>query len=77
MEQVYGVRHLVLAEGWGVRRTARKFGISRNTVRRYLKGADPGVRKPGTRPWPVLERVRGRLDEILEESKAWTQGNSA
>src|SRR5581483_5716636 len=67
-------RHLVLAEGWGVRRAAREFGISRNTVRRYLAGAEPGVRKRAARPRPVLERVRGRLDEILEDSKAWTQG---
>ncbi len=74
MEQVYGIRHLVLAEGWGIRRAARKFGVSRNTVRRCLAGAEPGVRKPAARARPVLERVRKRIDEILEDSQAWTQG---
>jgi transposase len=74
MEQVYGIRHLVLAEGWGIRRAAREFGVSRNTVRRYLAGAEPGMRKPAARPRPVLERVRARLDELLAGSKDWTQG---
>lgn len=74
MEQVYGVRHLVLAEGWGIRRAAREFGISRNTVRRYLAGAAPGVRKRSARPRPVLERVRARMEEILADSPRWTQG---
>src|SRR5262245_34811024 len=74
MEQVYGIRHLVLAEGWGIRRAAREFGVSRNTVRRYLAGAEPGVRKPALRARPILDRVRARLDELLDESKKWTQG---
>jgi len=74
MEQVHAIRHLVLAEGWGVRRVAREFGVSRNTVRRYLAGAEPGVRKRSARPRPVLERVRARMDEILEDSPRWTQG---
>jgi transposase len=74
MEQVYGIRHLVLGEGWTIRRAAREFKVSRNTVRRYLAGAEPGVRKPAARARPVLERVRARIDEILADSKAWTQG---
>ena len=74
MEEVYGIRHLVLAEGWGIRRAAREFGVSRNTVRRYLAGAEPGVRKPAARGRPVLERVRARIDAILDDSKAWTRG---
>lgn len=74
MDEVCGIRHLVLAEGWGIRRAAREFGVSRNTVRRYVGGAEPGVRRPGARPRPVLERVRGRLAELLEASKGWTHG---
>src|SRR5690606_32627249 len=74
MEQVYGIRHLVLAEGWGIRRAAREFGISRNTVRRYLQGAEPGVRRRTARARPVLEPVRARLDELLTSAPAWTYG---
>lgn len=74
MEQVYGIRHLVLAEGWTIRRVAREFKVSRNTVRRYLAGAEPGVRKPAARARPVLDGVRERIDAILAEAPAWTQG---
>ena len=74
MEQVYGVRHLVLVEGWGIRRVAREFGLSRNTVRRYLAGAAPGVRQAPVRARPVLERVRARLDAVLAEAPRWTHG---
>lgn len=74
MEAVHGIRHLVLAEGWGIRRAAREFGVSRNTVRRYLAGAEPGVRKPAERARPVFDGVRGRIDEILSDSARWTQG---
>ncbi len=45
MDQVYVVRHKVLVERRSVRRVARELGISRNTVRRYVDGAPPGVRK--------------------------------
>src|SRR5947207_2535078 len=44
MDQVYVLRHKVLVEGLSVRDVARQLGISRNTVRRYLEGAAPGVR---------------------------------
>lgn len=74
MEGVYEIRHLVLAEGWGIRRAAREFGVSRNTMRRYLAGAEPGARKPAERARPVFEGVRSRIDEILADSARWTQG---
>jgi transposase len=74
MEQVYTIRHLVLAEGWSIRRVARELGLSRVTVRRYLAGAEPGVRTPSARSRPVLERVRPRLDALLAEAPQWTQG---
>ena len=74
MEAGHGIRPLVLAEGWGIRRAAREFGVSRNTVRRYLAGAEPGVRKPAERARPVFESVRSRIDEILADSARWTQG---
>ena len=74
MDQVYVVRHKVLVEGRSVRRVAQELGISRNTVRRYVDGAQPGVRKEVARSSPVKERVRPRAEALLEDSKHWTGG---
>lgn len=74
MDQVYVVRHKVLVERRSVRRVAQELGISRNTVRRYVAGAKPGVRKEPPRSSPVKDRVRQRVEELLEDSKHWTGG---
>lgn len=74
MDQVHVVRYKVQVEGLSVRRVAREMGISRVTVKRYLEGAEPGVRRTPTRARPALERVQGRLDELLEEAPSWTGG---
>jgi transposase len=74
MDEVYAVKRRVLKKGMSIRRTAREMGISRNTVRRYLAGAEPGVRKPSERARPVLDSVREKIDEILTESPKWTGG---
>jgi transposase len=74
MDQVHVIRHKVLVEGLSARRVARELGISRVTVKRYLEGATPGERRKEPRPRPVLERVRARLDELLEEAPQWTGG---
>lgn len=74
MGEVYVVKRRVLVEGVSIRRVAREMGISRNTVRRYLGGAKPGVRQPTKRASPVLDSVREKLDEILADSPKWTGG---
>lgn len=74
MDQVHVIRHKVLVEGLSARRVAREFGISRNTVKRYVEGAPPGERKEVARPRPVRERIASRVAEILEESPRWTGG---
>ena len=56
MEEVYVVRHRHLVEGVPIRRLAREMGIPRNTIRRYLRGAEPGVGKPrGPEGHPVRD----------------------
>jgi transposase len=75
MEEVYVVRHRHFVEGVSIRRLAREMGIQRNTIRRYLRGAEPGVGKPrGVLGAPVHEAVKPRAEEILEDSKRWTAG---
>jgi hypothetical protein len=50
-------------------------GISRNSVRRYVDGdAKPGVRRAVARVCPVQDRVRPRLEALLDEAPRWTGG---
>jgi hypothetical protein len=48
--------------------------LSRNTVKRYLERAAPVRVESGARGRPVFEKVRGRLQELLEASPQWTGG---
>ena len=41
MEQVHVVRYKALVDGQSIRRVVREMGISRNTVRKYLKVSEP------------------------------------
>jgi predicted transcriptional regulator len=61
-------------EGLSARKVARELGISRNTVKRYVEGAEPGARQPVARPSPALDGVRDRLGELLTDSPRWTGG---
>ena len=75
MEEVYVVRHRHLVEGVPIRRLSREMGIPRNTIRRYLRGAEPGVGKPrGPEGHPVRDAVRPRAEEILGDAPRWTGG---
>jgi len=74
MDQVHIIKHKVLVERLSKRQVARELGISRNTIDRYLEGAEPGQRQVVERPRPVWDRVRGRILEILEDSPRWTAG---
>lgn len=72
MGQVQLIRQMVLNEGTSVRETARRLELSRNTVRKYLKVAEPVRQVVRGRPAPVLERVAPRIDALLEEWRGRT-----
>lgn len=68
MDQIYVVRHKVLVEKQPERAVARELGISRNTVKRYVAGdVEPGVRKTTMRSTPVLDAVKPKLDQLLND----------
>ena len=67
MEQVHVIRHKVLIEGQSQRRVAREMGLSRNTVKKYLEVSEPKRLELNPRSRPVLEEVKPRMDQLLEE----------
>ena len=73
VQDVYALRHKVFVEGKSERQTAREMGIARDTVRRYLQTPVPEARKR-KRSRPVLERVRPRLEQLIEE---WSERTTA
>jgi transposase len=75
MEEVYVVRHRHLVERVPIRRLSRELGIPRNTIRRYLRGAEPGVgKRRGIAGHPVRDAVQPRAEAILTDSAKWTTG---
>jgi transposase len=66
MDQVHVIRHKVLIEGGSRRAVAREMGVSRNTVRKYLRLSVPRRVEGQRRARPVLEQVAPRLGELME-----------
>lgn len=74
MDEVTTVKRLVLVKGQSRREVAKKLGVSRNTVKRYVEGALVGVRRPSARERPKSEAVEARMRELLGEAPRWTAG---
>lgn len=75
MDQVCTVRHLVRRQGVSVRSAAKQLGLSRVTVRRYLRDdVAPGIRREATRRKPQHEAISKRVEEILLDAPKWTGG---
>ena len=74
MDRVYVIRHKVLVERQSVRRVARELGVSRNTVKRYVEGAQPCVRAPVARSSPVKQQLWPHVEQMLAEAPRWTGG---
>jgi transposase len=67
MGQAHVIRHKVFLEGRSIRQVAREMGISRNTVRKYLAQSEPKRVEAQPRDRPVLEKVKSRIDALLNE----------
>lgn len=74
MEMVQTIRQLGCVQKMSARQIAKTLQVSRNTVRRYLRGAEVGVRRTPARDRPVFEKIRQRATELLESSGQWTAG---
>ncbi len=74
MDRVYVIRHKWHHEGLSIRQIARDLGVSRNTVRKYVGDDGEPRRRASPRPRPVLDDVRERIEEILQEWQTRTTG---
>lgn len=71
MVDVEYIRKLNLVKRWSVRQIARRLGLSRNTVAKYLSASDPTprYRQAIPRPRPVLGAFEGVIRLWLDEDK--------
>jgi transposase len=60
-------------QGWGSKRIARELELSRNTVRRYLRGGDAAAIQRRPKAWRLDETVRGTAVELFEST---AEGNA-
>lgn len=67
MEQVHVIRHKIHIEGQSIRKVAKALRLSRTTVAKYLNVSAPLCRQSPPRAAPARERVRRRIDELLDE----------
>lgn len=67
MDQVHVIRHKVLVEGQSIRKTAKDLGVSRNTIRKYLKVSEPVREEPLRRVRPVAEAAAPEIERVLED----------
>jgi transposase len=75
MEMVAVIRHKVLTEGVPLREVARELGVSRNTIRRYVRGAAvPPRRPPGPRARPARDALAAAAAEIWAARRTFTAG---
>lgn len=68
MDQVTSIRHAVLVLGRSRRWASRSFGVARETVDRYLEGAEPGKRKASPRLSPKRAQAAAALATVIAET---------
>lgn len=67
MESAMKLRHRVVAQGESIRAVSKETGLSRNTVRKYVRNSDaPSYKQSDPRPRPKLQAFEARLREMFE-----------
>ena len=74
VDLVHVLRHQGLVEGRSRRQVAKELGISRVTLRKYLKESVPQRKEKGPRARPIWEKVGPKIEALLAESSQWTAG---
>src|SRR3954470_9926454 len=76
MELVSVIRHKVLTEGVPIRDVARQLGLSRNTIRRYVRAKVVPVPRPAgpARATPARELVAEAAAAIWASRRTFTAG---
>ncbi|MDP9148428.1 MAG: IS21 family transposase [Myxococcota bacterium] len=76
MELVSVIRHKVLTEGVPIRDVARQLGLSRNTIRRYVRAKVVPVPRPAgpSRATPAKELVADAAAAIWASRRSFTAG---
>lgn len=74
MGQIAIIRHLVNAEQQPIRAVARRLGLSRNTVRKYVREGRPAAVRTVGRRRPKMEVVGPRIEALLAEWSGRTTG---
>ena len=76
MELVSVIRHKVLTEGVPIRDVARQLGLSRNTIRRYVRAKVVPVPRPASpsRATPAKELVAEAAAAIWASRRSFTAG---
>lgn len=74
MEEVHVIRHKLHIEGKSIRQVAREMGMSRVTVRKYLKQSEPERQERGPRARPVMEKGAERMEQLWRE---WSRRTTA
>ena len=70
VEQILECKQLA-GQGVPIREISRRLALSRNAVRRYLRGAEPGAyRMKRPRAQPIREQITGRVRALLEAERA-------
>lgn len=65
MDKVAAIRFAVMVNGRSKRSVAREFNVGRDTVDRYLAGAEVGQRQPSTREAPKRAVARAKLEALI------------
>lgn len=76
MDLVAVIRHKVLTEGISIREVGRELGLSRNTVRRYVRAKTIPIEKPAVspRPAPARDEVRDAALAMWKSRRSFTAG---
>lgn len=75
VSQVHVIRHKVLVDEKSIRQVAKEMGLSRNTVRKYVReGRDGSPRERKPRVAPAREQIAEPVHELLE---SWSERTTA